>query len=92
MAYRLIDDVSNHRVLNYEATVVYEDGSTHTKTYPFTDAQVYEIGSVLEPDGISLNSAWRLIDRWNQRGRGRYRYDIPLCGHHHALAPVEAQA
>jgi hypothetical protein len=66
---------------HYEATVYYRSsGSSHTKLYPFTQAQAFEVGGVLEPDGLAREYAEKLITRWNARGRCgdiRYSYRLP---------------
>lgn len=67
------------QVSKYHCRNVYEDGSVFEKNYPFTQAQADEVGAVLEPDGINIKSATRLIEMWNKRGaRGsvKYRYSI----------------
>lgn len=74
--------MGNHRVLKYEATVYYKStGSSHTKLYPFTQTQANEIGAVLETDGLSLEAAISLCDRWTRRGNHidiKYSYRVPF--------------
>ena len=73
----------NARVDKYEATVYHSStGSSHTKLYPFTQAQADEVGAVLETDGISIVSAQQLCAKWTKRGAHgdiRYTYRIPFC-------------
>lgn len=74
----------NHRVLKYECTVHYTStGSSHTKLYPFTEAQANECGGVLETDGLNIVLAQKLCEKWTRRGQHsdiRYNYRIPFCG------------
>lgn len=69
------------RVNQYSATVYYgSTGSSHTKLYPFTQAQANEVGAVLETDGINIESAKRLCEKWTKRGNHgdiRYTYHVP---------------
>lgn len=73
---------NQHRVLQYEATVYHSStGSSHTKLYPFTQAQADEAGTVLETDGIDLMAAIRLCEKWTRRGNHasiQYTYRIPF--------------
>lgn len=70
------------RVLKYEATVYYPStGSSHTSTYPFTEAHAAECGGVLEPDGLNIALAEALCRKWTTQGsKGDIRrsYRIPL--------------
>lgn len=70
----------DQRVQEYEATVYYDStGSSHTKTYKFTQAQADEVGSVLEPNGLNIKSAQSLCEKWTCRGnRGSIRYTYRL--------------
>ena len=78
----------NARVARYEATVYYSStGSSHTKLYPFTQAQADEVGAVLETDGINIVAAQQLCEKWTKRGTHgdiRYTYRIPFCKAHNA--------
>lgn len=70
------------RVLKYEATTYHTStDSSHIGLYPFTQAQADEIGATLEPDGIDLETAQRLCEKWTRRGKHasiRYTYRIPF--------------
>jgi len=76
--------MSHHRVLKYECTVHYAStGSSHTGLYPFNQTQADTVGAVLEPDGISIEAAKRLVEKWNRGGNRediRYVYSIPFGG------------
>lgn len=75
--------MANYRVLKYEATVYYgSTGSSHTKLYPFTQAQADSVGGVLESDGLDIVLAQKLCEHWTRRGNHtdiRYSYRIPFC-------------
>lgn len=66
------------RVKSYTASVYYKSsGSSNTKQYPFTQEQADEVGAVLEPDGINIEAAHKLCNKWTRLGnRGDiiYRY------------------
>lgn len=70
------------RVQRYQATVYYSStGSSHTQTYPFTEAHATEASTVLEPDGLNLALAQALCRKWTTQGNYgdiRYSYSIPL--------------
>lgn len=68
------------RVTHYHATVYYAAaGSSHSKDCPFTQAQADEVGGVLEPDGLNINLAVKLCEKWTRRGNHsdiRYSYSL----------------
>lgn len=84
-----------HRTQHYDRTVYYLDG-TVVGPYreKFTQMQAMDAGSVLEEDGLALQAAIRLCDRWTLLGSFRdrqYIYRIPLVPtHNHGPAVVKA--
>jgi len=72
--------MTSNRVTEYEGTVYYSStGSSHTKMYPFTKEHADAIGGVLEPDGLNIELAQKLCDKWTKRGnRGDIRYTYRL--------------
>lgn len=70
---------SYHRVKSY---VVYSP-SYGESTCEFTDAQAREVGGALQPDGLCIKLACRLVDFWNKRARGGLSYSIRHTGGFH---------
>lgn len=69
--------MANARVKDYKVT--YEDGGTALQ--PFTEAQAGEYGTVLEKDGVAIDAAVRMVDKWNTRAKlqgNKLRYSIPF--------------
>lgn len=57
--------MANGRVKEYKVT--YEDGTSSLQ--PFTAAQAADLGAVLEADGIAVDAAFRLVERWNAQAK-----------------------
>ena len=68
------------RVSQYERTTSnIQTGHCFVELLPFTQIQALEVGSALEPDGLSIKAAQRLCAKWNYRGRQgplRYSYQV----------------
>ena len=78
--------MDNARVKEYKVT--YEDGTSALQ--PFTEAQAKECGTVLEADGIVIDAAFRLVERWNAQAklqRNDMLYSIPFAGLRHCFSP-----
>jgi hypothetical protein len=71
-----------HRVLKYVAiTRDASDGSVATKKLPFLSEHAAEAGVTLETDGIPIEAAKALIEKWNKRpenGPVQHTYRIPF--------------
>jgi len=65
------------RVLHYRTT--FSNGEA--AKMPFTEVQTNAFGTVLEPDGVPLMAAIRMVEQWNRQavrqGNG-LRYSIPF--------------
>ncbi len=69
--------MANARVKDYKVT--FENGSTALQ--PFTEAQAREYGTVLETDGVAIDAAVRMVEKWNAKAKlqgNKLRYAIPL--------------
>jgi len=68
------------RVNQYERiTTNTEKGTCFVEILPFTEVQALEAGSVLEPDGLSVEAAKRLCAKWTDLGKHgslRYSYQV----------------
>jgi hypothetical protein len=66
------------RVKTYTASVYYKStGSSMTKEYPFTEEHANEANAVLEVDGLNIEAARKLCNKWTRlgsRGDVIYRY------------------
>jgi hypothetical protein len=71
-----------HRVLKYVVIARdTSDGSTSTKQLPFLSEDAAEAGVTLETDGIPIEAAKTLIEKWNKRpesGPVQHTYRIPF--------------
>lgn len=73
--------MANARVKDYKVT--YEDGGSSLQ--PFTEAQAKDYGTVLETDGIAIDAAVRMVEKWNAKATlqgNTLRYSIPLVPQH----------
>lgn len=69
--------MTHARTKHYKVT--YSDGSHVLE--PFNEAQANEHGTILETDGIALDAAIRMTDKWNAQARLQgniVRYSIPF--------------
>lgn len=69
--------MTHARTKHYKVT--YSDGSHVLES--FNEAQANEYGSILETDGIALDAAIRMTDKWNAQARlqgNTVRYSIPF--------------
>lgn len=69
--------MANARVKDYK--VAYADGSSSLQ--PFTKAQAREYGAVLDTDGIAIDAAVRMVEKWNAKATlqcNKLRYSIPF--------------
>lgn len=68
------------RVTHYHARSVYEDGSVHSRDYPFMEGHARAAGTALERDGIGYEVAQRLVEGWNREAARhnprRYYYTL----------------
>ena len=73
-----------HRADAYTSEYRDCNGEWQIDVCKFTQAQADSIGAVLEPDGIALDAALRLIDRWNTERKLQGTegvYSIPFVKH-----------
>lgn len=65
------------RIKSYRVTF----GDGHSTNVDFTEIQANSIGAVLEPDGIAINAAITLVNKWNEMAKWQgnaLRYGIPF--------------
>lgn len=76
---------NEYRVKRYEATTTHlSTGSANTGSYPFLESHFSEVGLEYSEEGMPLEAAKKLIEKWNRKGCRhspiiyRYRIDYPL--------------
>lgn len=65
------------RVLEYRRIFQINGVELLNDIYPFNKYHAEEIGTALEEDGISLNVAKALCEKWNKMN-SNYHYTIPV--------------
>ena len=67
----------SHRIKKYQIT--HGDGTT--SLLEFTQAQAIDYGAVLETDGVVIDSAIRMVAKWNEQAErqgNQLRYSLPF--------------